>query len=83
MSNTQNIIDELALRVSDAPYDHTLSRALQRLKTLNAENVQLKARITGGIRVYVEYGDEHEMFINETAVSENLKNATLLLDEEE
>jgi hypothetical protein len=44
---------------------------------------ELEEQIAGGIRVYVEYDDEHEMLINETAVSENMKNATLILDYEQ
>ena len=87
MSNTQNIIDELALRVSDTPYDYTLSRALQRLVTLNSENTQLKAKIADGIRVYAEKVSEgsngiwsgyeaHTMFPVEQS------NAILLLDKE-
>ena len=40
----------------------------------------LEAKINNGIRVYVEYYED-EMFINETAVGKEMRNATLLLDE--
>ena len=42
MSNTDNLIEELSFRLKDTPYDHLLTRAVQRLVTLNSENAQLK-----------------------------------------
>ena len=50
MSNTDNLIEELITRLKDAPYDHLLARAVQRLVTLNNENAQLKAKIADHIR---------------------------------
>ena len=80
MSNTDNLIEELSFRVKDAPYDHLLTRAVQRLVTLNSENAQLKAKISDGIRVCAERQGIMYWECSEATV---IKNATLLLDKGE
>ena len=58
-----------------------LQSSRKELEDLRKENAELKAKIADGIRVYVEHY-EGEMFINETAVGKEMRNATLLLDED-
>ena len=58
-----------------------LQRKAKLVDELEKENAQLKAKIADGIRVYVEHYED-EMFINETAVGKEMRNATLLLDED-